>query len=186
MSGSPTTSNAPSTRDLAVSAPATLAELMAQARAMEIEAAERYGELADVMETHNNPDVATLFRRMQRIEALHADTIRAEMGWQDMPAPVRTAPLAGPEAPETVAFDDVHYLMQPYHALTIALAAEERAARFFTDLACSATVPSVREAAQLLAIEEREHVELVREWLNKVPAPDSDWAVDPDPPRYID
>ncbi len=162
--------------------PATLAELMAMALAIEVEAAERYGELADAMETHNNAEVAALFRRMQEIEGKHAQTIRAEIGRHDVPLP----PPRGPEAPETAPFDEVHYLMQPYHALEIALAAEERAERFFTDLARVATVESVREAARELAAEEREHVELVRQWMLKVPAPDSDWAVDPDPPRQND
>jgi len=159
--------------------PATLAELMAIALAIEIEAAERYGELADAMEIHNNAEVAALFRRMQQIEGRHADTIRAEIGRNDVPVTVPSKP----EAPETAGFDDVHYLMQPYHALEIALAAEERAERFFTDLARVATVASVRDAARQLAAEEREHVELVRQWMRKLPAPDRDWAVDPDPPR---
>ena len=37
-----------------------------------------------------------------------------------------------------------------------------------------------------LVEEEREHVELVRAWLKKVPEPDTDWANDPDPPHYTD
>ena len=164
------------------SVPATLAELMQTALAIEIEAAQRYAELADVMETHNNPEVAALFRRMMEIEGRHADTIRAELGGQYSPLSV----VMASEAPETAPLDDVHYLMLPYHALAIALAAEERALRFFTELAQVATVESVRAAAQLLADEEREHVELVRQWMAKVPAPDANWAVDPDPPRYVD
>ena len=163
---------------------APLVALMATALAIELEAAERYGELADVMETHNNREVAALFRRMQAIEGLHADAIRAEMGWTGAAPP--GAALAEPEGPETPAYDDVHYLMQPYHALAVALAAEERALRFFTELARVATVDSVRAAALRLADEEREHVELVREWMRKVPKPDHDWPVDPDPPRYVD
>ncbi|MCC6194178.1 MAG: rubrerythrin [Burkholderiales bacterium] len=166
-------------------APETLAELMANALAIELEAAERYGELADVMETHNNPEVATLFRRMQHIETLHAETIRNEMGWTGAP-PAQAASLGEPEGPETAAYDDVHYLMQPYHALEIALAAEERALAFFTGLARAAAAAPVREAAERLAEEEREHVELVRQWMSRVPKPDHDWRTDPDPPRYTD
>ena len=181
-----TTLNVADVPDTASAAPATLADLMTLALAIEMEAAERYGELADAMETHNNTEVAALFRRMQQIERKHADTIRVEMGRQDAPAPVTAAVLPGPEAPEAAAYDDVHYLMQPYHALEIALAGEECAERFFSHLAQVATTASVRDAAQLLAIEEREHVELVRQWMSKVPAPDNDWAVDPDPPRYVD
>ncbi len=165
--------------------PQTLDQLMANALAIELEAAERYGELADVMETHNNPEVAALFRRMQAIEALHAQAIRGEMGWTG-PPPARAAALAEPEGPETPAHDDIHYLMQPYHALAIALAAEERAFAFFSRLAAAAEAAPVRAAAERLAAEEREHVALVRDWMSRVPRPDHDWRVDPDPPRYTD
>ncbi|NDP41405.1 MAG: rubrerythrin, partial [Aromatoleum sp.] len=37
-----------------------------------------------------------------------------------------------------------------------------------------------------LQAEEREHVELVKAWMKKVPKPDPDWANDPDPARYTD
>ena len=41
---------------------ASSAEFMAHAYAMEAEAAERYAEFADSMETHNNLEVASMFR----------------------------------------------------------------------------------------------------------------------------
>ena len=87
---------------------------MAQALAMEIEAAQRYTEFADAMETHNNREVAALFRKMADIEGKHAQQIMAEMGWTTMPAP-RPARRRGRrfEAPETTPGDEVHYLMQP-------------------------------------------------------------------------
>ena len=31
---------------------------------------------------------------------------------------------------------------------------------------------------------EREHVGLIKAWLERVPPPDPNWAEDPDPPRY--
>ncbi len=163
--------------------PQTLEALMAQALAMEFDAMQRYADLADAMETHNNREVADLFRKMSAIENKHAAQIMAEMGWKQ--PPLAAAPAwEGFEAAETVALDDVHYLMRPWHALQLALRAEERAERFFARLAQAATVESVRRAALELQREEREHVELVRAWLARVPQPEPDWAVDPDPPRY--
>jgi rubrerythrin len=171
----------------ALTAPRSLTEFMAQAWAMEMEAMQRYLDLADAMETHNNPEVAGMFRTMANYEAKHADQIMAEMGWADAPPLTpRNNDWPGVEAPETTPVDAVHYLMQPYHALELALAAEERAERFFAELARVATVDSVRQAARDLQAEEREHVALVRAWMKKVPRPDRDWAVDPDPPRYMD
>jgi rubrerythrin len=171
----------------AVVAPRTLVEFMAQAWEMEIEAAQRYTDFADAMEMHNNLEVARMFRTMANYEAKHADEIMATMGWSEAP-PVtpRSGAWPGYEAPETTAGDDVHYLMQPYHALQLALAAEERAERFFAELVRVATNGAVRDAARELQAEEQEHVRLVRAWMKKVPKPDRDWAHDPDPPSYTD
>ena len=65
--------------------PRTLAELMAMALEMESEAAQRYAEFADAMETHNNVEVAALFRKMANIETGHAQAIMSEMGWREAP-----------------------------------------------------------------------------------------------------
>ncbi len=174
-------------RKPATTAPRTLEDFMAQALAMEVEAGQRYAEFADAMETHNNLEVAALFRKMAEIEGKHAQQIMAEMGWTAMPAPqAGKVSWQGFEAPETTPGDEVHYLMQPYHALELALANELRAERFFAALARAATTASVRKAARELEAEEREHVELVRAWMKKVPKPDADWANDPDPPVYTD
>ena len=166
----------------------TLEEFMALALMMENEAAERYAELADAMEMHNNREVADLFRRMANIEGRHAQRIMAEMGWREAPPapPAGAAAWPGFEGPETTPSGDVHYLMLPYQALELALAGEERAEQFFARLAQFADVASVREAACELRDEEREHVALVKAWMKKVPQPTSDWADDPDPPRYTD
>ncbi len=110
------------------------------------------------------------------------------MGWKSMPA-VRpgTGSWEGFEAPETTPGDEVHYLMQPYHALELALANEERAARFFARLARAATTDSVRKAARELrgrgARARRTRPRVDEEGAEK---PDADWANDPDPPVYTD
>lgn len=173
--------------EAAVVAPRTLVEFMAQAWEMEIEAAQRYSDFADAMEIHNNREVAAMFRTMAGYETKHADEIMATMGWSEAPpVTARDGTWPGYEGPETSPGDEVHYLMQPWHALQLALAAEERAERFFAELARIAKNKAVRDAAHALRAEEQEHVALVRAWMKKVPKPDRDWALDPDPPRYTD
>ena len=76
--------------------------------------------------------------------------------------------------------------MHPWHALQLALAAEQRAANFFDALARTSTSEGIRRAAEEMRAEELEHVALVQAWLAKVPKPAADWALDPDPPRYAD
>jgi rubrerythrin len=162
-------------------------ELMAYAYALEIEASERYAEFAEVMETHNNLEVAELFRKLARIEHKHAEQILEEMRWTSPPKPPSTGyRWESPEGPETGDVTDLHYLMQPYHALQIALHNEKRAEKFFAGLVKKASAASVRKAAIEFTEEEAEHVRLVEEWLARTPKPAKDWAHDPDPPAYHD
>jgi len=136
---------------------------------------------------HNNSEVADLFRKLADIEDRHAQQIMVEMGWRETPAlPPGKPSWDGFEAPETTPGDEVHYLMQPYHALQLALVNEQRAEQFFARLVRAATVESVRRAARELQAEEREHVALVKAWMKKVSKPASNWADDPDPPSYTD
>jgi len=167
--------------------PATLEAFMAQALQMELEAAQRYNEFADMMDVHNNPEVGAWFRKMAVIEGKHAAHIMEQMGWREVPALPASAPLrAGLAAVEGAAGDELHYLMQPWHVLQLALASEERAEAFFAQLAQHATDEPVRQAALALQQEEHDHAELVKVWLQKVPQPDANWDQDPDPPRYDD
>ncbi|HMO46712.1 MAG TPA: ferritin family protein [Rubrivivax sp.] len=167
--------------------PQTIEALMAQALMMEREAVARYTELAEMMDVHNNTEVAALFRKMAEYEGHHVAQILADMGWaDDTMAPRVPGSWAGAEPPESVPIDEMHYLMHPWHALQLALAAEQRAVEFFESLAANAQSEPVRRAAEEMRDEEVEHVQLVRSWLDKVPPPDPGWADDPDPPRYDD
>jgi len=159
------------------------ADFMSQAYAMELEATERYAQFAEQLDTHNNRGVAELFRKLSKIEALHAKRILEEMGWPSLPAMPVAFAWGDDEGPETAPLDALHYLMQPYHALEIALQCEERAQQHFEGIAAGKAPKKVRTAAAEMAEEEREHVRLIKEWMTRVPQPSADWNHDPDPPR---
>jgi rubrerythrin len=164
------------------------ADFLARAWTMEIEAAERYAAFADALQTHNNGEVAELFRRLSRIEQRHADQI-LEQSFDKHPPVLPPGGVrwdAGKEGPETAAAGDLHYRMQPYHALQVALGCEQRARTFFANLARSAPSAAVRKAAREMAEEEAEHVRLIEDWLSRTPVPDKDWQHDPDPPVFSD
>jgi rubrerythrin len=162
-------------------------DLMAYAYALEAEAAERYAEFAEAMENHNNREVAELFRKLARIEHRHSEQVLEEMGWSSPPQPPAGGyRWEGPEGHESGDISDLHYLMQPHHALTIARHNEQRAEQFFLLLAKKAPTAGVRRAAREMAAEETEHVRLIEEWLKRTPAPDPNWAFDPDPPVLSD
>ena len=161
----------------------TLDDFMARAYAMELEATERYAQFAEQLDTHNNREVAELFRKLSHIESRHAKRIIEEMGWPSLPALPPAYAWESPEGPETAPPDAVHYLMQPYHALEIALRCELLAQQYFEGIAAGEAPPGVRKAAVEMADEEREHVRLIRDWLKRVPEPGPGWDEDPDPPR---
>ena len=53
------------------------ADFMARAYALELEASERYAQFADQLETHNNPEVAKLFRKLaERFRCRTRDALR--------------------------------------------------------------------------------------------------------------
>ena len=161
----------------------TLEDFMSRAYAMELEATERYAQFAEQLDTHNNREVAQMFRKLSQIEALHAKRILEEMGWASLPAMPPAFAWDGEEGPETAPFDALHYLMQPFHALEIALRCELQAVKYFDGIAAGAVPERVRAAAKEMAEEEREHVALIKEWMKKVPRPAPGWDEDPDPPR---
>ena len=165
--------------------PVTREWLLAHAMAIETEAVDRYEELADQMEVHNNPEVAAFFRKMAEIEGKHVTNVEHLCGDTELPhiSPWDLA-WAGDESPESPKHtDDVHYLMTPYHAIEMAIDGEQRAADFFRAVAENEAAPDdVRNLADELARDELEHVRLLREWLGAHAEPDDDWHHDPDPP----
>lgn len=159
-------------------------ELLAHALALEVEAGERYAMLAEIMETHHNAEVARLFARMADIEKGHVEAIRQEIarrGIQKLPA--ARYRWAGIEGPETTDPMDLHYLMTPHQALSLALLNEQRASEYFTGIACDSSDPEVVTLASELAEEEREHVQWVEQWIARFAAPEEGWDRDDDPPN---
>jgi rubrerythrin len=143
----------------------SLDELFALAHAMENEAANRYGELAEDMRRQNKDDLAAVFAQLAAAEREHADSVsrwsQARRGKAPDPALVRW------EAPET--FDQetatevkTSRLMTPYRALAMAVRNEERAFAFWSYLAAYSEDPEIKKASETMANEELGHVATLR------------------------
>lgn len=164
-----------------------ISELLAHALALEKEASERYAELAELMEIHNNFDVCRLFHKMAEIEKMHVEQILQMVSKHDMKElPKMEWKWISPEGPETTNPEDLHYLMKPYHALQLALVNEQRACDYYHHVANHTSDEETRYLADELATEEEEHVALVKVWLDKYPELDEDWDHDDDPPLVAD
>jgi len=165
----------------------SVAELLAHALALEIEAVARYAELAGIMTAHNNQEVAALFSRMSEIEKLHVESIDRQITSRNLgQLPMVRYQWISAEGPETTDLADLHYLLRPRQALTLALLNEQRARDYYQGILGTTSDHETRSLAEELAVEEEEHVALLQNWLAKYQPAEADWDEDNDPPNIQD
>ncbi|MCK9380786.1 MAG: ferritin family protein [Sulfuritalea sp.] len=161
----------------------TLPELLAHALAMENEAAERYGELADQMETHHKTAVAAIFRRLEKAEKAHLGELDEMCRKVQLP---HYAPWdfkwSGSESPEAIAIGRVNYQLSVREAILLAFEHERKAADFYAEIANTAEAADVKELARQFADEEHEHMGWLETYLAECGPDDSRVLEDPDPP----
>ncbi|MDO8605706.1 MAG: ferritin family protein [Phaeospirillum sp.] len=164
-----------------------VAIFLAHALAMEQEAADRYDELADTMEVHNNQDVAELFRQMAKFSRLHGASVAQRASPHELPR-LKSWQYRWntPEPPEVGEPEGSHYMMTPYHALIFALENEKRGHQFYATEASGSDDNAVREMAAEMAEEEAEHVAELESWISRTPKPPADWADDDDDAVVVD
>jgi len=157
----------------------SLTEFLAHAVAMEQEAADRYLELADMMEAHRNDEVATLFRDMHRFSLMHRDSILERARPHALPQ-LRSWEYRWRSPPEVGGEEAFDYMLEPYNALRYARVNEVRAMKYYRDVADRAQDDEVRRLAGEFAAEEREHAQSLDEWLARTPRPSMTWDEDPE------
>jgi rubrerythrin len=157
----------------------TLPEFLAHAVALEQEAAERYLELADMMEAHRNDAVSSVFRSMTRFSQMHCDAIKLRIGATKLPQ-LKSWEYRWRSPPEVGGEEGFDYLIEPYHALKYARANEVRAMQYYRSVAEASTEPEVRRLAAEFAHEETEHVAALDKWLEMTPRPSATWQDDPE------
>lgn len=163
----------------------TLPEFLAHAIALEQEAAERYLELADMMEAHNNLDTAAVFRDMARFSTLHGEDIRKRARALELPK-LMSWQYRWKTPPEVGEDDAVHYLMTPYHALRYARDNEIRGMEYYKAAAAESADAEVKRLGADFAAEEAEHVVALDKWIEKTPRPSITWMEDQDPAQCVD
>jgi rubrerythrin len=148
----------------------TLPEFLAHAIALEGEAAERYLELADMMEAHHNDAVSALFREMVRFSEMHRDEIRGRADGMELPK-LRSWEYRWRSPPEAGGEEAFDHMLQPWHALAYARENEVRAMEYYRAVAAGATDDAVRRLASTFADEESDHVAALDKWLERTPRP---------------
>ena len=141
-------------------------EFLAYAVRLESDAALRFGQLADVMTSCGNPEVATLFRKLSDYSRLHLAEAQARSGFRDIP---KLAPgdFVWPdlESPETAAIWAADPMMGRDEALQVALEAETAGLRYYQAVRDQTGDPEIRALAAQFVEEEQGHVAELEKWI---------------------
>ena len=155
-------------------------ELLAHALMLQLEAAQRYEELAQCMEVHHMSEVASLFRVLAELYCHGVAEIEDRVQPSEMPAPWNCK-WGTPEAPATPGLDQVRYMMSRCDGLHLALQCARQGRDFFSQAAQAATDVELQDLAWELAAQVRHQAEKITEWMLQERC---DFAVtDLDPPN---
>ena len=157
----------------------TLPEFLAHAIALEHEAAERYLELADMMEAHRNDAVSALFRDMVHYSRLHHDSIVERAGTIPLPK-LRSWEYRWTRPPEAGGEEAFDYSLDAYNALLYARENEMRGLNYYSQIGQQSSDTEVKRLAAEFAAEETEHVQALDDWLARTQRPAALWSDDPD------
>lgn len=115
---------------------------LAYAIRVEEEAALRFGQLADAMESCGNREVGGLFRRLSDYSRLHLADAKARSGFRDIPK-MSSDDFEWPdlESPETAAIWAADPFIGRSDALEIALAAEQAGYDYYKKFSTRRTIP---------------------------------------------
>jgi rubrerythrin len=158
-----------------------LPSFLAHAIALEHEAAERYLELADMMEAHRNDEVSALFRDMVRFSRMHHDSIVERSRGVALPS-LRAWEYRWTQPPEAGGEEAFDISLDAYSALRYARENEMRALDYYSAVGLQSADPEVRRLATEFAAEETEHVQALDDWLARTPRPSAPWRDDPERP----
>ncbi|MCG8311746.1 MAG: ferritin family protein [Pseudomonadales bacterium] len=136
---------------------------LAHSATLEREAAERFYELAAMMQVHNNDELHRLFLELARYSVEHVNEVEEICKGYQLPAlKPWDYQWPGDDAPENLAYEQVHYLLSPVAALDIVHRVELSAEAFYRKVSIESTNEDVRRFAQLFAAEEHEHAETAK------------------------
>jgi hypothetical protein len=143
------------------------AEFLVHAQALEQELAERYAEIADSMEVHNNTAVAQLFRELADYGETRAGKLIRYSQGMDLPqVPPWEYQWLSIDGAEN-GMQRLHYLMTSCQALKLALRIEQGACTFYLRTAEDAPDTRVKSLAVEMLASKQKHLGLLREWLRR-------------------
>jgi rubrerythrin len=144
----------------------TVEEFLAHSIHLEAEAATRFGELADAMESAGNKDVAKLFYQLASYSRLHLADAKARAGFREIPH-LDNQQFTWPdlESPECAAIWGADPMLGRDEALQIALAAETAGHDYYKSVLDTTSDPEIKRFAAEFTTEEAGHVAQLKKWI---------------------
>lgn len=144
----------------------TVEEFLAHAIEIEREAALRFGQLADAMQSAGNREVSRLFRQLADYSQLHLADARERAGYRQLPT-LSEGEFRWPdiESPESAAIWATDPFIGCEQALQVALDAEQAGLDYYLGVMQSTTDPEIRAFAREFSDEEAQHVAELQRWL---------------------
>jgi rubrerythrin len=139
---------------------------LAYAIRVEEEAALRFGQLADAMDSCGNREVGRLFRRLSDYSRLHLPDARARSGFREIPK-MGADDFEWPdlESPETAAIWATDPFLGRREALDIALTAEQAGYDYYKKILDETNDPEIKALAREFVEEESAHVAELKKWI---------------------
>jgi len=133
---------------------------------LEQEAARRFEQLADAMQTNGNREVGQLFKRLATFSRMHLADASARAGFRNVPD-LGELEFEWPdiESPETAAIWAADPFIGCDEALQVALDAESAGLAFYQGILDTTPDPEIRRFAQEFVAEEGLHVAELERWL---------------------
>jgi rubrerythrin len=141
-------------------------EFLAYAVKIEEEAAIRFGELADAMQSSGNTEVGKLFRRLSDYSRMHLADARARSAYRDIPD-LRPSEFNWPdfESPESAAIWAADPFIGRGDALDISRDAEKASLDYYTSVYETTNDPEIKVLAKEFVEEETSHVREIEKWI---------------------
>lgn len=144
---------------------------LAHAIELERDAARRYEDLGDAMQTAGNREAERFFKQMAQFSRRHLKEAMERGGFHKLPV-LAAGQWQWPDgcSPETAKWEGVDGLIDVATAMRLALAAERLGHAYYRALALRSSDPEVRRMAREFADEEADHVNQLEAWLTRLAA----------------
>jgi rubrerythrin len=148
-----------------------VARLLRHAIQLERDAARRFEDLADSMQTVGNHEVERLFRRLAEFSRKHLELAMLRSGFRTLPE-VAPEDFEWPDGvtPEAAGWRGVDGSIDALGALTLALDGERSGHAYYDHVARETNDPEVRRLASSFAEEEAGHVAELERWVQRASA----------------